>query len=330
MPTTKISFPTLLIVFNKLFSFGNSMSTPDTPARVDLSEVYQSIADAAVNVGESWPEADKFRAMLDTTPEGKFVATSFPDDDGPLGVFALIDENEKGSKILQKGSDCFDRFCVKLHEIFSDQDENTGVESKSISNYILRQSPKSLHISICIYQEHPKLLKDSLPADWTPISQNEVHSLLKTLSDEQSKLNPPTLRLERILWTPDGALIAGFVEESSNDFIQIKASCQSCGLRILKGAQPTRVKSLIHVTLGRVVGLPPSSSPFHRLQISKLVKNFNENVFPALVQEIRTSEECNHGKFPLREATLLRNRRWLLEENFVYGSWTFSPQFEND
>ena len=57
---------------------------------MNLSEVYKSIAEASVNLGDGWPDADKFRSMLDVTPDGKFVATHFPDDDGPLGVFSLM------------------------------------------------------------------------------------------------------------------------------------------------------------------------------------------------------------------------------------------------
>ena len=293
---------------------------------MNLSEVYKSIAEASVNLGDGWPDADKFRSMLDVTPDGKFVATHFPDDDGPLGVFALMTQNEDATCILRQGTECFDHFCKELTELSSQQgsvDNNEGDDK--LLNYVLRQSPESLHISICIFQEHPKLLKDGLPPDWSAIGQPEVASLLTALSNEQSRFPPPTLRLDRILWTPDGALIAGFVEENGTHYSRIKDSCQSCGKQVLKETQPTRVKNLIHVTLGRIVGLPSRWNLLQRTNVSEMVQKYNQSVLPDLVEKIRSRQEYKYGKFRMEGATLLRNRRWLLEENIIYGSWTFAP-----
>eukprot|EP00542_Grammatophora_oceanica_P021163 CAMPEP_0194034824 /NCGR_PEP_ID=MMETSP0009_2-20130614/7265_1 /TAXON_ID=210454 /ORGANISM="Grammatophora oceanica, Strain CCMP 410" /LENGTH=161 /DNA_ID=CAMNT_0038675911 /DNA_START=103 /DNA_END=585 /DNA_ORIENTATION=- len=124
----------------------------------------------------------------------------------------------------------------------------------------------------------------------------------------------PDLRLDSLLWTPDGALIAGFVDETEPRFESLRESTTEIAGRVLDGRlTASRPKTLIHVTLGRFLadaGLGSGVNQRDLSEFAKLARTYNEDILPTLVQRIGKDERA--GRMRITELSLVRNLQMLM------------------
>jgi hypothetical protein len=350
-----------------------------------LSQAYQSISNQTCQLAtcfinssknkegkcQPWPHADSFTRHLDKKNDNndndsrssssrttghsglKYTAPSFPDGDGPVGVFALCPRNPpQASRLvdhcMQHG---WGPFCRDLQQIFHDynNDDNSYNNINTMQGY-LYPSPL-MHATLAIFQEHPRILDDEGKKQWQHIDDERMEILIQRLDEFiQNDGNFPKtipLVLDALVLTPDGAMIAGFVEQnirSAKDgddhvgddgdighFARLRTGLIETAKDVL-GSVSSRPKNLIHISLGRILGLPlpppPSLSPASSqqyeqynekvLQVQQLVCHYNQQVFPRVVRDLK---ERGGGALPLRDFSLARNSVWLCEENVFYKSW---------
>jgi hypothetical protein len=243
-------------------------------------------------------------------------------------------------------------FCRDLQQIFHDNnidhDEDDDDDSKSNDNINTMQEylyPSPLmHTTLAIFQEHPRILDEEGKKEWQHIDDERMEILIQRLDEfiQNDGGNFPEtipLALDALVLTPDGAMIAGFVEQNitagdSDDdghFARLRAGLIETARDVL-GSLSSRPKNLIHISLGRILGLPSPPPPslsaavcqqhehYHAkvLQVQHLVCHYNQQVFPRVVQELK---ERGGGAFPLQDFSLVRNSVWLCEENVFYKSW---------
>jgi hypothetical protein len=277
---------------------------------MDLPEIYRSIANKALHANP-WPNSSGFLKYLDQNKEGVYVVPKFPKGEGPVGVFAMTSRNDRpgNSKVVSTCLEMFDSFCEDLRAIFPDGLEEDFVIVKSLAP----------HITVSIFQEHPRLLQHSedsrMQEDFYFIDDEKTSALAESLASRTSPFEPIDLMLDSVLFTIDGAMIAGFVDNSSNgSFGRLKGEISDDANNILQGKVTSRPKSLIHMTCGRIVSINSHRQDSERhLAIKRLVERYNQRVLPKIVAQL------NDPVFRLEEVALLRNDVWLCEQNTEYG-----------
>jgi hypothetical protein len=265
---------------------------------------------------------------------------------------------------------------VILQQIFrDDNNDDDDNRNNNVMQGYLYPSPL-MHMTLAIFQEHPRILDEAGKKQWQHIDDERMEILIQRLGEFVYNGNFPEtipLVLDAIVLTPDGAMIAGFVEEKrkatdgddkdddDNDaghFARLRSGLLETARDVL-GTLSSRPKNLIHITLGRILGLPPEPPPSAStaataaaattapssstqqlereqydarvLQVQQLVCHYNQQVFPRTVHELRkrgdggestTASNSSLGAaFPLQDFSLVRNSVWLCEENVFYNSW---------
>jgi hypothetical protein len=292
----------------------------------DLSQTYREIAQRA-NQLERWPDSQQFcdDCLVYNEAIKTFHLPSFTDGNGPIGVFGLLHRNPKARSILTKCDVAFDAFCDEIQQNILDAEQQQQQQQQNgMKDWILQSPPTSHHISVLILQEHPSFLRT--PEDlekWRPISENRAHRLSTAFARDHETLSTscPELELDSLLWTPDGAMIAAFIDTSSDQsFDRLRHSCRVIAQDELGDILTTRPKNLIHSTIGRVIGLPSGASAAQHEALRALSRTYNEQVLPDLVESIRESH--HGGRFLLEEVSLARNTIWMLQEYIEYASWS--------
>jgi len=294
----------------------------------NLAEKYSSIANAANQVS-SWPESEKFCSNLvhrqDEEGNSRFDPPSFDDGRGPIGVFAMLDNNKVAHSILEECSKAFDSFVSTVKDTIlakSCHQDSSSATGESPVWDILRAPEKYHHISVCIFQEHPSLLNNTVDQQhWRPVDEPLQRKLEMNLVNHLTQHCPcPLLMLDSLLWTPDGAMIAGFVDISEEyHYGCVQSSSADIARATIGGELTSRPKSLIHVTIGRV--LQKAGDTSQNQALTDLMKHYNQKVFPALVESIRTDESKHKGCFEMEEISLGRNIVWPGIVYDTYATW---------
>ena len=348
-----------------------------------LIELYRQIADTAANDTPDWPASRDFVPLLDccttdhndqvhhgdaTAAAGicttKYRARRF-EVDGPFGLVALIthEYNPDAVPLIHQCLDCFDMFVQELLAcsiITATAKESTQSPTQTLPTPrpLLHIIPRSTVPHICVFMvhEHASLLQAHQTAERDACKPVDDHTMQRLIHDDvspilEAHLSPSAassifLQLERILLTPDGAMIAGFVDVSQEThtslYHTVKMECIQA-VRERTGTLTSRPKNLIHVTLGRVLGFgrrlvlldeatteneeeDTRITPEQQQQVCQLVKRFNEHVLPHKVLEIQRNSKNNNndhlgGIFRLQHVSMLRNTVWLCEENIIYKTW---------
>jgi len=315
-----------------------------------LSKIcYHDISEQSNNLVPKWPDSKQLcdHCLVYQEETQSYRLPTFPDGNGPLGVFAFLHDNPNARAIMTQCDIVFNDFCeIICHDIL--KEKNSKQSSDMMEHWVLSSPPTSHHISVAILQEHPSFLRDH-PEDlakWQPLTNSTIQDLISKFEQAHYCLSddcwlPPQLTLDTLLWTPDGALIAGFVDHDEDGdntsasasvsgrirFDDLRQSTRSVAKELLGDLlTATRPKNLIHATVGRIVGLPPgSSSRAHHEALGELVRHYNQYVLPATVQNIHASSSCG-GTFDLQELSLARNTRWMLHEYIEYGRWKVSSK----
>ena len=320
--------------FDPVLSFSRSSSKNHAQRSGDLSQVYQDIAQQA-NQLERWPDSAKFceECLVYNPEKGTYNLPHFVDGHGPIGIFGFLNRNPIARSILDECDKVFDEFCVEVQKnICASYNDNDGF----IENWILQSPKTSHHVTVAILQEHPSFLRDPTDiANWQPLSEETIQCLSGAFEQQhhdnqqhhhdnqqhESGIDGcPELELDSVLWTPDGAMIAGFVD-INNTFDTIRQSYRNIAQKELGDLLTTRPKNLIHVTIGRIVGLPPGASNTDYDVLRDLSLLYNTKVFPTLVQKV-VNEESHGGRFRLDELSLARNTIWMLQEYVEYSRWS--------
>ena len=295
------------------------------PTSRSLSEIYASIREQATHHTPDWPRNQQFVSLLHKEKDtGHIVPPKFIDGLGPVGAYALLKDNTQAQAIF--------RCCLK-GATASFVKEAAPLYQHSLKDWFAYQpSPESLHMCIVIFQEHPSLLKgDADMKDiWQPIPPEALLPFLEKVTTVLvNGFDTMPLRLDSIFWTPDGALIAGLTEDvadqvvATNDnsiipryshtrersFTRLRNTCKSVAEENLPIPLTSRPKKLIHVTLGRILFKP--KSPSKEEQLHALMKRYNQQVLPSLLDRIRSAPEYNHGRFAVQEIHLLREIVWM-------------------
>ncbi len=291
----------------------------------EVSKSYRHIAEKT-NLLPRWPESSKFRneCLVYDVDSDSYRLPSFDDGHGSLGVFGFLNRSDNARSIMNACDNVFEQFCSEISDkILSDNPE----QQAAMNRWILQSPPASHHISVAILQEHPSFLCDDEDlANWRPISDTTIRDLaLSFANDHRVSLSKcPTLELDSILWTPDGALIAGFIDNSKEQsFEMLRQSSRNIAQDILGDLLTTRPKNLIHATVGRIVGLPPLASDYQYQALKDLASEYNNEILPKLVNQIR-DDTISGGFFDLEELSLARNIVWMLKEYKEYASWSLT------
>lgn len=309
----------------------------------------------------------------------------FHDQQGPIGMFCFFDMekgyNVHGVPLIQDCIDLFHDFCqITLPQHLGVAHNETEI---NIQPFIVES--KVPHISVAIFQENERLLPPSEsnnPKEWAHVTPYQTEQLVQnllprlyndgietvknnsksiggTLDDHHNlneELNPPDiiessypstiLELDSILWTADGALIAGFIDKGNakennnndegNTFIALRHDLITYAKTVLTDLT-SRPKNLIHVTLGRILALPAPKLATNkdandnkksilqqeehrpRTDVSRLIHEYNTKIWPEKVRELRQKHGC--GRFPLTHVTLHQNTVWLCEEGSYLATW---------
>lgn len=298
-----------------------------------LSSVYSDLAQKSILLGDGWPDSASFCKLLhrETMDNGKPITYSVPSfsEHGPVVLVTFLrDEIEEESdttktepssvcRWLQPCLAVFDQFCMQE---LSDTDT---------CQWIPALVP---HLCITVFQEHPSFLhNDEQRKNWREIDTSIVNRLVHALdtamlddADGGSCSSAIPLRLDSLLFTPDGALIAGCIEDREGEdtnpttpspMQRLRRVCTEIAVGVL-GGTTSRPKSLLHVTLGRVLSVSVPEYGTGGGEVS-LIERYNRRVLPELVQRLRNEQR---DRWSVTYVTLVRNTKWLCEENEVY--WT--------
>lgn len=289
----------------------------------DLSKIYREIAERS-NRLQRWPESKKFcdDCLVFDPKSESYCLPTFDDGHGSLGVFGFLHRSNQSRSIMTVCDAVFETFCSDIYDKILTND----VEQQAAMDHWILQSPSSSHhISVAILQEHPIFLRNDKDIEaWQPISDTTIQHLASSFAQDLPSLlsKCPTLQLDSLLWTPDGALIAGFVDSSSDeDFEKLRQTSRDIARDILGDLLTTRPKNLIHATVGRIIGLPPRATDEQYQALTNLALEYNENVLPRTVEQIQATTKSS-GTFNLEELSLARNIVWMMKEYKEYASWS--------
>lgn len=291
-----------------------------------LSELYESIIEQSLTMTKPWPDSDGFakccfnastheKNVDNHAMHGSFQVPVFPEGTGPLGVFALMRENVHpgNEKLVQNCLNFFDQFCDEFKELVPNE------------LFVLVHSLVP-HITVAIFQEHPRLLpkneQNHSNEDFYYFTNEDGNMLAQSLANQTSHYPLIQLALHSLILTPDGAMIAGFLdvnENSDKNYGKLKMDIMTDAKRVMGMKDFTsRPKNLIHITCGRVVRKRGALlEPRTQATIQDLVRRYNKEVFPRLVADIKSSGTT--ATLWLDQLTVLRNDVWLCEKNTVYG-----------
>ncbi|CAB9524077.1 expressed unknown protein [Seminavis robusta] len=327
------------------------------PTSNSLSQVYKSIGNKAVERAgnQEWPDSTDANRLFATdinpasgdSPDHQrahrfsYVLPSFPKGDGPLAVAALLDatggRNAGSGPIIRESVDVFEAFVRDLQEILA-----TGAADmvkELLEQNIWRVPLGTHHITVAVFQEHPSLFwNEQDKKRCSLVQENEAERIRQSLSSyflesSSPRHAPPKLKLDSLLLTDTGAMIAGFIDDTdpffathagdSATFQAIRVACSQIAISVIGEDRLTsRPKNLIHTTVGRVLALPSPLTSAQKQAVAELIKFYNKQVLPKVVKKL------HHGgqdSFALTELTMLREIVWTLQDFKEYQTWHLMP-----
>lgn len=362
------------------------MSASTSSSSSDLSSLYRQISDQAVRT-LNWPASSDFIRLLDSSSSssGIYKAPTFSDGNGPIALVSLFSETDNSAAVPLIQA-CLAQFDAFVDELCRSMDITSSQQQQQQQQQLHIVPAKVPHICIIVFQEHPSLLSNeqqTQPSHWRPVDDAVTvpqlaadlsvtllchNTAAAATSMEAAAAGPIWLTLDSLLLTPDGAMIAGFVEQQ-NDFgadtddshhcyyRRMKDACADTARACLGTELTSRPKQLIHVTLGRFLGFRENDDDATAAAAAMGGDNDDNNnnnndqfiarAGPLLrkqrqlqLQELVRS--YNQERLPafvasrkdrtwrLQHVSLLRNTVWLCEENIIYKTWDLTelPQKE--
>lgn len=189
-----------------------------------------------------------------------------------------------------------------------------GEQRTELSRMLWVVDERSYHICVSVFHEHPSLLPEEERRKWRRVDERLGERLAAALRASTGALAPPTLQLDSLSITADGAFIAGFVDDAHGAFAALRAAAGRCGEETIGGELTSRPKALIHVTLGRLLGVPAALSDEQRERIAHLVRRHNAHVLPARVAR------APHA-LTMHSLSLARDQVWWMTEYSLLDTW---------
>lgn len=285
------------------------------PAQLSLHSAYSNIRHQCNERALGWPHAEGIRASFREDEHGILQPPAFEDGHGPIGVYAMLQDNADAMAVLRWCQAAFDDITASLCQVL------TPTQQEQLMG-CLRIVPdeRSLHTCVSVFHEHPSLLKDDEQrAAWRAVDQDLAHSLATALSACHATSARPLLALDSLSLTADGALIAGFVDDEVAAFGELRTSSSDVGVQAIGGTLTSRPKTLIHVTLGRLLGRPDDMSDEQDEAFAAKIRRFNSETLPQMVA--RSSPRT----FELRACSLVRDSVWLMTDFIEYARWPLGP-----
>jgi len=174
------------------------------------------------------------------------------------------------------------------------------------------------HTCVTVFHEHPSLLSEAgEKAKWRPVDAALATRLAEAVRLRTGRVSPPLLTLDSLSICADGAMIAGFRDDADGAFAELRAASSVAALATLGGELTSRPKALIHVTLGRVLGMPADLTEDQRARIAHCVRQHNQVIFPALVDGVAPAT----ASLKVSSLSLARDRVWWMTQYELYDTW---------
>ena len=260
----------------------------------DLRSAYANIRAQAAEQADGWPHASN---VSDLCVDGR--PPRFADATGPIGIYAMLHRNAEACAMLAACKLEFEAFIALIEAVLN------PTQVRELRALLLWASPSSWHTCVSVFQEHPSMLSDEDKARWRKVTDADAKALAAALRERYAALEPPQLALDTLIVCADGALIAGFLETSYlAPFGALRSASTEVGAAVL-GELTSRPKRLIHVTLGRLLGVPASLSAVQRAAVASAVKTFNAG---------RRRPVAAATPITLPEVSLARDDVWFMTE----------------
>jgi len=163
---------------------------------------YASIRRQADEKADGWPHAQRVAALCVRDAAGKLAPPSFAPDEGPIGVYAML-RAPALRKLLRACRAAFARLVRAIEELLD------PAQRDAFRTLVHWADESSWHVCVSVYHEHPSLLAPSERENWRRIGAAEQAELGVKLARRLGDLAAPSLGLDALVATPDGALIAG-------------------------------------------------------------------------------------------------------------------------
>lgn len=246
-----------------------------------LSDVYLEIRHQCVEDAMLWPRAETMQGIFARDEGGLVKSPIWEDGKGPVGLYAKLSISSEHVNILRKCRLTFEDFLAQLsHNMLCE------LRDEFKRSCYLCPEP-TWHMCVLIYHENPDLISESERMHWQHIDPEMADALASGVRKCTESLRAPTLTLDSLSICSDGALIAGFVDDAHGCFSTLRSVARDAGREILNGELTSRPKRLMHVTLGRVLALPPLSFA-ERAACTRTLLKFNNETLPEVARSIST------------------------------------------
>ena len=215
-----------------------------------LRAMYADIRQRCDGKADAWPHAAKMRSRCYRDARGKYQPPAFTDGNGPIGIYAMLDENDEAVGVCRRCREAFERGFL--------QHVRNALDAEQLASFdqlLFVPAESRYHICVAIFHEHPSLLDEQSRARWRPVAPTEAAALGATVQARTERMGAPRLTLDSLCVCDDGALIAGFLDDERGRAAALRAACAAEGEAAL-GELTSRPKSLFHVTVGRLLGAP--------------------------------------------------------------------------
>jgi hypothetical protein len=185
---------------------------------VSLPALYANIRKQCDEKANGWPHAASMLAKCTRDASGAPRPPAFSDGDGPIGAYAMLttDDNLAVLRWCREGFDAFvDELVAGLPP---------GEQRTELSRMLWVVDERSYHICVSVFHEHPSLLPEEERRKWRRVDERLGERLAAALRASTGALAPPTLQLDSLSITADGAFIG-----TSADAPTRKCALGRCG-----------------------------------------------------------------------------------------------------
>lgn len=302
-------------------SLPSAQALSTTGGGAGLSGAYASIRRECVERADGWPHSANILAKFEQDEAtGVLSPPRFDDGHGPLGVYAMLHDNAGALALLRWCRGAFEQLVRELAAPLS------PAQRARLALLTFKPEERTYHTVVAVFHEHPSLLSEEQKDDWRPVDPPLCEACAAALQRRHEPMRAPTLALDSMCLTADGALIAGFVDDDEEAFAALRASsveeAQEVIVGAVGGALTSRPKRLIHVTLGRLLGAPEGLGSSERAHFASVAARYNEEALPGWL----ASEGGPPREFTLERLSLVRDEIWPMQGFTELASWRLSEK----
>lgn len=307
-------------------------STPIAKQHDSLRSLYKELRAKTFSAAAAnhWPDRSS-RASLGRglTSNATHVWPNRFNEHGPLQVAAFLDKNVAAMALIQKvRHDVFEPFVASVLDALGKP------ARERVAAGVYWPASHSLHVVMTVFSEHPSLLDEAQRQRWQPVSVKQEQMLatrvricarsllhlprldayrfvsrmcqLRTTVLAPGATPPLAIDFRGCIVTPDGSMIATFVEADTGASLgDLRTRLSTAGTTEL-GELNSRPKKLIHVTVGRLL-----TWPYELLDAAAAER------VGRVVASWADSLEAKRGtreRLWLTELELVRDVRWMMGE----------------